>query len=213
MDNLLRKQLVAPARSTHAGICSDGFTADTTVAGIPIGKETLSSIGQPYLTKPVVVNRSAVDRLKAAPVSADTYRHCGPARFHAAHSPTQAPTPSLSDFRVLADIVFTLGDGCRFSIELVHYISNSMHANIRKGVARSDFAITAPSGGRFHKAGAAVFIAEFALAADSYPVHKDIFVEFISCLVRTGAFTSQYSSPCTARAVFFWILDNYWTDF
>ncbi|KAJ3161193.1 hypothetical protein HDU86_007815 [Geranomyces michiganensis] len=69
---LSRNQLVAQ-RGRHLLVLQEWFTADTGVAVIPImyGKETWSSMGQRYVTKPVIVNRSAVERLKAAPVSAD----------------------------------------------------------------------------------------------------------------------------------------------
>ncbi|KAJ3165304.1 hypothetical protein HDU87_003164 [Geranomyces variabilis] len=208
---LSRNQLVAQ-RGRHLLVLREWFTAEIALAGIPTGKESLSSIGERYLTKPVIVNRSTIDQLKATPISADPTAIAAMPAFvlrtllHklwppfasdlalpdqmvssiafalAADTAAAADTSAVEHdtkfvgFRVLADIVFTFGGGCRFAMELAHYVSNSMHANIRKGVARSDFAITAPAGGRFAKAGAAVFIAEFARAADSYPVHKDIFV-------------------------------------
>ncbi|KAJ3144105.1 hypothetical protein HDU89_008979 [Geranomyces variabilis] len=82
----------------------------------------------------------------------------------------------LISIRVLADAVAFLGTGFLFSMEAAHDLGNSRNSSVKKGVARSDFAVFSASQGSVGRVGAAALVAEFAASAECYPVHKDLFV-------------------------------------
>ncbi|KAI8586429.1 hypothetical protein BDZ88DRAFT_294706 [Geranomyces variabilis] len=106
----------------------------------------------------------------------------------------------LVSVRVLADAVAFLGKGFRFTMETAHDLGNSCNISARKGVARSDFAVFSPSQGTVGRVGAAALVAEFAAAADCFPLHKDLFVVTAEAVYESHRLISHLERDCVSLA-------------
>ncbi|KAJ3133712.1 hypothetical protein HDU90_005550 [Geranomyces variabilis] len=185
-------------RGRHQSILMQWFAVDTAVAEMPVflGAVSFQEVSKRYATSRVTISRSALRILAAAPLLADITALAASdnvtvpsmLRNFLARS-TIEPLPDMLVFSIAGSLFTDTAaaavihqveqDTKLVSVRLAHSLGNSLNPTVKKGVARSDFAVFSPAEGEgvsVNRAGAAILIAEFAASADAFPIHKDLFV-------------------------------------